>query len=74
MLAQNDRAFESTRRAAGGEQGRLCVGVMPTAPFHPFVPLAIRSFRTAFPLVSLTLDECLRTEAIERLRRTAGVM
>jgi DNA-binding transcriptional LysR family regulator len=41
---------------------------MPTAPFHPFVPFIIRAFRVAFPLVSLTLDECLRKEAVERLR------
>src|SRR5258708_5612744 len=68
MLAQHDRTFESTRRAARGEQGRLCVGVMPTVPFHPFVPFVIRAFRSDFPLVSLTLDECLRTEAIERLQ------
>lgn len=67
-LAQYDGAFEATRSAARGEQGRLHVGVMPTAPFHPFVPLAIRAFRTAFPQVSLTLDECLQKEALERLR------
>src|ERR1700750_1243312 len=67
-LAQYDGAFEATRSAARGEQGRLCVGVMPTTPFHPFVPFVIREFRAAFPLVSLTLDECLRTEALERLR------
>jgi DNA-binding transcriptional LysR family regulator len=41
---------------------------MPTAPFHPFVPFIIRAFRAAFPLVSLALDECLRKEAVERLR------
>lgn len=68
MIAQYDGAFEATRSAARGEQGRLCVGVMPTAPFHPFVPFVIRAFRAAFPLVSLTLDECLRKEALERLR------
>lgn len=67
-IAQYDGAFEATRSAARGEQGRLCVGVMPTAPFHPFVPFVIRAFRVAFPLVSLTLDECLRKEALERLR------
>jgi DNA-binding transcriptional LysR family regulator len=44
------------------------VGVAPTAPFHPFVPVVIREFRAAFPLVSLTLDECLGKEALERLR------
>jgi DNA-binding transcriptional LysR family regulator len=68
MLAQYDRAFELTRRAARGEQGRLCVGVTPTGPFHPFVPLVIRTFREAFPLVSLTIEECLRTELIARLQ------
>jgi DNA-binding transcriptional LysR family regulator len=68
MLAQYDRAFEATRGAARGEQGRICVGVMPTTPFHPFVPFVIRAFRAAFPEVSLTLDECLRAEAIGRLQ------
>jgi DNA-binding transcriptional LysR family regulator len=67
-IAQYDGAFEATRSAARGEQGRLCVGIMPTAPFHPFVPVVIRAFRVAYPLVSLTLDECLRNEALERLR------
>ena len=68
MLAQNERAIESTRRAARGEQGRLCVGVTPTGPFHPFVPRVIRAFREAFPLVSLTLEECLSPELLKRLR------
>ena len=68
MIAQYEGSLEATRSAARGEQGRLCVGVMPTAPFHPFVPFVIRAFRAAFPLVSLTLDECLRKEALERLR------
>jgi DNA-binding transcriptional LysR family regulator len=67
LLAQHERTLEATRAAARGEQGRICVGVMPTAPFHPFVPSVIRAFRAAFPLVSLTLDECLRTEVLERL-------
>ena len=67
-ITQYDGAFEATRSAARGEQGRISVGVMPTAPFHPFVPFVIRTFRVAFPLVSLTLDECLRKEALERLR------
>jgi DNA-binding transcriptional LysR family regulator len=68
MLTQNERAIESTRRAARGEQGRLCVGVTPTGPFHPFVPRVIRAFREAFPLVSLTLEECLSPELLKRLR------
>lgn len=68
LLAQYDRTLEATRAAARGEQGRILVGVMPTAPFHPLVPSSIRAFRAAVPLVSLTLDECLRAEAVERLR------
>ena len=68
MLAQNERAIESTRRTARGEQGRLCVGVTPTGPFHPFVPRVIRAFREAFPLVSLTLEESLSPELLKRLR------
>jgi len=67
MLAQQDRTIEATRRAARGEQGHLCVGVTPTGPFHPLVPQSIRTFRAAFPLVSLALEECLRTELLERL-------
>ena len=68
ILARVARAVETTRRTARGEQGRLCVGIPPTGPFLPFVPAVIRAFRDAFPLVSVTLEECLRTEAIERLR------
>jgi DNA-binding transcriptional LysR family regulator len=68
MLALNERAIEATRRTARGEQGRLCVGITPTGPFHPFVPRVIRAFREAFPLVSLTLEECLTPELLKRLR------
>jgi DNA-binding transcriptional LysR family regulator len=69
MLAQQDRTIEATQRAARGEQGRLRVGVTPTGPFHPLVPLSIRMFRSEFPLVSLTIEECLRAELLERLGR-----
>lgn len=66
MLAQFDRAIESTQRAARGEQGSLCVGVAPTASFNPFVPKAIRAFRETFPLVSLALEEGLSNEVVAR--------
>jgi DNA-binding transcriptional LysR family regulator len=68
MLGQLDRAFETTRRAARGEQGRICIGVTSTAPFHPLVPRAIRAFQEACPMVSVTLEECLSNELVERLR------
>lgn len=68
MLAQFDHSFETTRRTARGEQGRIRVGVTPTSPFHPFVPRVIRAFREAFPMVSLRLEEHLSNELIEQLR------
>jgi DNA-binding transcriptional LysR family regulator len=46
-LGQFDRLAETTRRAARGEQGRLCIGVTSTGPFHPLVPRTIRAFRDA---------------------------
>jgi DNA-binding transcriptional LysR family regulator len=68
MLAQLDRAVETTRSAARGEQGQLCVGVTSTGPLHPLVPRAIRAFREACPMVSLTLEECLSNELVDRLQ------
>lgn len=68
MLARLDHAFETTRRTARGEQGRISVGVTPTGPFHPFVPRVIRAYREAFPLVSVTLEESLSLQLIEHLR------
>jgi len=68
ILADLDQAFESTRRTARGEQGRICVGITPSAMFHPLLPHAIRSFREEFPLVSLTLEERLSNELMKRLR------
>ena len=68
MMAQFEQAIEATRRAARGEQGRLCVGVTPSSPFHPFVPETIRAFRQTYPLVTVTLDERHSDELIEHLR------
>jgi DNA-binding transcriptional LysR family regulator len=68
LLADFDKAFEVTRSTARGEQGQICVGVTPTGPFLAFVPRAIRAFRQAYPLVSLTLEERLSSELVEHLR------
>lgn len=69
MLAHLDRAIETTRRTARGEQGALCVGIAPTAPFNPLVPKAIRTFRETFPLVSLTLEEGLSNDVVARFNQ-----
>ena len=55
ILAHIDHAFVTTRRTARGEQGRISVGFTSSAPFHPFVPRIIRTYRETFPLVTLTL-------------------
>jgi DNA-binding transcriptional LysR family regulator len=69
LLAHLDRGLETTRRTARGEQGRLHVGIAPSAPFHPLVPRAFRAFRKAFPLVSLTLEEGLSRDVIARFAK-----
>lgn len=68
MLADYERALQSTRRAARGELGEISVGIVQTTSFHPFVPSAIRDFRKDFPDVAVSLDECLRVEAFERIQ------
>jgi DNA-binding transcriptional LysR family regulator len=68
ILDQLGYAAETTRRTARGEQGRICVGYTPSSPFHPFVPRVIRTFREAYPLVSLALEEYPSNELIKRLR------
>jgi DNA-binding transcriptional LysR family regulator len=67
-LARVVQGVEAAKRAARGEQGHLRLAVPPTAPFHPFVPRVIRAFRDAYPMVSLSMEESLRTETVERLR------
>src|SRR5262245_6453963 len=66
MLAHLDHAFDTARRTARGEQGRISVSY--SGSFHPLVPHAIRQFRQAFPLVSVTLSEGFPHKLIERLR------
>jgi len=66
VLDHVQRALDTTRRTGRGEQGRLHVGIAPSASFHPFVPRVIRAFREAFPMVSLTLEEGLSHDVRER--------
>ena len=68
ILARLEQAERATLSTARGEQGKLRVGVAPTAPFHPFVPGVIRAFRQAFPSVEITLDECLSRQAVQGLK------
>lgn len=67
-LANVDEAVVTARRTARGEQGRICIGVVPSAQFHPFVPSVIRAFREAFPLMSVTLEEAQSDALIQLIK------
>jgi DNA-binding transcriptional LysR family regulator len=68
ILGQLGHAAETSRRTARGEQGRICIGITPTSPFHPFLPRVIRAFRDTYPQVSVRLEEQLGSELLEQLR------
>lgn len=68
ILNEVDRAFATTRRTARGEQGRVVVGFTSSAPFHPFVPRIIRTFRELSPLVSLVLEESGSSDLVAGLQ------
>src|SRR5437879_4314778 len=68
VLALVDHAFETTRRTARGEQGRISLGYSSSVAFHPLVPRIVREFREAFPLVTVTLMEGYPDGLIERMR------
>jgi DNA-binding transcriptional LysR family regulator len=65
--AQIDRAVSQARRAGRGEVGALRVGFTAAAFLNPLVPGAVRSFRSDYPDVELTLDEAHTTELIAML-------
>lgn len=68
LLDQQARALDAVRRAGRGELGRLGIGTIPTGPLHPLMPASVREFRECYPDASVTLEECLRDELMQRLR------
>jgi DNA-binding transcriptional LysR family regulator len=68
LLEQHARALDAVQRAGRGELGRLCIGTIPTGPMHPLMPSSVRLFRERYPDASVTLEECLRDELLQRLR------
>ena len=50
-------ATAHAQRVARGDQGRIRVGMINSAPFHPFVPRLIREFGQRYPEVALSLEE-----------------
>ncbi len=57
ILAHVQRASDHARRVARGDLGRIGVGMINSAPFHPFVPRVLREYGQQYPEVALSLDE-----------------
>ena len=57
LIQQAEQAEVRVRRIARGELGRLRLGMINSAPFHPLIPGVIREFRRRYPTVALSLDE-----------------
>ena len=57
ILHQVQTATEHAQQIARGDAGRIRVGMINSAPFHPFVPRLIREFGQRYPDVGLTLEE-----------------
>lgn len=56
ILARVDQAVLMTRRASRGEIGELAIGFISVADYN-VLPVVLREFRRAFPLVNLILRE-----------------
>jgi DNA-binding transcriptional LysR family regulator len=69
VLARAEGVAEAVRRAARGEQGRLAIGFTSSAALHPLVPAVLRRFRTAWPGVSILLEEASSGELEEALQQ-----
>jgi len=67
VLARAEGIADAVHRAARGEQGRLGIGFTSSAALHPFVPSALREFRTAVPGVAIALEEAGTGELVEAL-------
>lgn len=57
ILRDVDAATARAQRVARGEQGRLRVGLINSASFHPLVPKLIREFRQRYPSIAFSLEE-----------------
>lgn len=65
ILERVRQATEQAQRVARGDRGRLRIGMINSAPFHPFVPRVIREFGQLYPEVALGLEEDI-TPALTR--------
>lgn len=67
VLDGAERAKETARRIANGEVGTLSLGFTVSASIHPFVPRLIRTFRSRYPGVGVSLVEQSTLELMQRV-------
>jgi len=67
LLAQAERALETTRRAARGEGGTLRVGFLSSVANY-MLPPVMRAFRERHPEVTLHVEDVLIAALVEKLR------
>lgn len=65
ILGRVEAATHHAQRVARGALGRIRVGMINSAPFHPFVPGVIRAFGQRYPDVVMSLEEA-STPALAR--------
>ncbi len=65
-LAQVERAIEVTQQVHRGERGRLEIGFVGSAMVEA-LPVALRTFRQRFPLVTLGLHQLTTSQQIDAL-------
>lgn len=68
ILASAQSATSRARQAALGDHGRLRVGMINSAPFHPLIGRILREYRERHPGVWMTLEETSTPELAERIR------
>jgi DNA-binding transcriptional LysR family regulator len=71
ILRDVDQATDRARRVARGELGRIRVGMINSAPFHPLIPQVIREFRRRYPNVAFSLEERTTPGLVSAVRNEA---
>jgi len=67
LLSDAQDAIVNAQRAGRGETGHLHLGLTASATFHPIVRALIRTFRSAYPGVGLTLTEDRTAQLLDLL-------
>jgi DNA-binding transcriptional LysR family regulator len=63
LLAEHERVLTHARRVGAGEAGELRIAFLASAT-NRVLPAVVRTFRSAFPAIALTLEETLDDAAL----------